>query len=85
MALNTTESGPITSAPPTVRVPLVARPKAPAAPRADKAPDAACLVTITGPVKGHPPVTIACYGSNPKVAINALKKLLVYGRLEVTT
>lgn len=51
-----------------------------------KAPDdAACLVTITGPLKGHPPVTIACYGGTPKEAVNALKKLITYGKLEVTT
>lgn len=50
-----------------------------------KPADAACLVTITGPPKGHPPVTIAVYGSGPKEAVNAFKKLLGNHKLEVTT
>lgn len=53
-------------------------------PDTPKPVDAACLLTITGSAKGHPPVTIACFGSNPKVAVNALKKLLTHGKLEVT-
>lgn len=47
-------------------------------------PSPACHVTITGPVKGHPPVTIACYGGTPKDAVNALKRLLAGGKLKVT-
>jgi hypothetical protein len=48
-------------------------------------PAPACLVTVTGPAKGHPPVAIPAYGRTPKEAVNALRRLLFNGTLEVTT
>lgn len=49
----------------------------------DTSPKPVCLITITGPVKGHPPITIEAYGRNPKEAQRALDKLVKYGKLTV--
>lgn len=38
-------------------------------------------VTMTGPVKGHPPITIKVTGRTPKEAVEAAKKVILNGRL----
>lgn len=39
--------------------------------------------TITGPLKGHPPITITGYGRNAKEAMNAIRWLLASGKLTI--
>lgn len=62
------------------RIPRIAENK-----EAQGTPKPICLINITGPVKGHPPITIEAYGRNPKEAQRALYRLLAGGKMTVVT